>query len=34
MRDDVVVNEDVLCPLVFKVVQLPAAFREDRTRLP
>jgi hypothetical protein len=33
MRDDVVVNEDVLRLLVFEVVQLPAAVREDRTRL-
>jgi hypothetical protein len=33
MRDGVVVNEDVLRPLVFEVVQLRAAVREDRTRL-
>jgi hypothetical protein len=34
MRGDVVVNEDVLRPLVFEVVQLPAAYREDWARLP
>ncbi|KAJ7835265.1 hypothetical protein B0H14DRAFT_2590405 [Mycena olivaceomarginata] len=33
MWDDVVVNADILRRLVFEVVQLPAAVREDRTRL-